>query len=359
YREDINYFKYFETDFPAIVFDDPLGTDQKISFKPTVSPLDDNNFNFKISFDEFDDEDYTVLYDKKLFSYKLISVNNLKTDSENDNIKVNVSLGDIVVEQSENGIDANINTQSHEFDKNFEPNHGIHNMATLPPRDQRYLWLRYEGQEYTNAIIYDYEDRISDTVLDLYTADTLCFQLGGLRRQMSLSLREIASKADLHDYWYMIVSDGDFLGPVPSYTSIRDPLRRLCHRLIAFNISRRGQAPEKAWVASGLERQQVVAAKAAQEIPKEDVQRMARLEEAVRRVRESLGEQRAVLDMMSQDFSRFVTWTIGCLSQLLDAGGVTYTRYADFQILYQRHTRRRTSEANTLAAPCTDYQPDT
>ncbi|GJY93628.1 hypothetical protein Tco_0509410 [Tanacetum coccineum] len=88
-------------------------------------------------------------------------------------------------------------------------------------------------------------------------------------------------------------------------------------------------------------------------------QRMARLEEAVRRVRESLGEQRAVLDMMSQDFSRFVTWTIGCLSQLLDAGGVTYTRYADFQILYQRHTRRRTSEANTLAAPCTDYQPDT
>ncbi|GKB01025.1 hypothetical protein Tco_0829069 [Tanacetum coccineum] len=32
---------------------------------------------------------------------------------------------------------------------------------------------------------------------------------------------------------------------VPSYTSIRDPLMRLCHRLITVSISGRGQAPEK------------------------------------------------------------------------------------------------------------------
>ncbi|GJU01661.1 putative reverse transcriptase domain-containing protein [Tanacetum coccineum] len=35
-------------------------------------------------------EDYMVIYDKNSFSYKIISVDNLKTDSENDNDKVNM-----------------------------------------------------------------------------------------------------------------------------------------------------------------------------------------------------------------------------------------------------------------------------
>ncbi|GJR54681.1 hypothetical protein Tco_1405202 [Tanacetum coccineum] len=111
YRKDINYFKDFETNFPAIVFDDPLGTDHKISSEPTVSPLDDNDFDFKISFDESDDEDYTIIYDKNLFSYKLISVNDLETDSKNDNDEVSISSYDVVIEQSDGGVD--INAQSH------------------------------------------------------------------------------------------------------------------------------------------------------------------------------------------------------------------------------------------------------
>ncbi|GKE45013.1 hypothetical protein Tco_1472297, partial [Tanacetum coccineum] len=43
-----------------------------------------------VSFDESDDEDYTVIFDKNSFSYTIISVNDLKTDSENDNEKVNM-----------------------------------------------------------------------------------------------------------------------------------------------------------------------------------------------------------------------------------------------------------------------------
>ncbi|GJW76420.1 hypothetical protein Tco_0138102 [Tanacetum coccineum] len=49
-----------------------------------------DEIDFRISFDESDDEDYTVIYDKNLFSYKIISVNDLKTDSENNNDKVNM-----------------------------------------------------------------------------------------------------------------------------------------------------------------------------------------------------------------------------------------------------------------------------
>ncbi|GJZ04326.1 hypothetical protein Tco_0537601 [Tanacetum coccineum] len=46
----------------------------------------------KISFDESDKEDYTVVYDENSFSCKIFFVNNLKTDSENDNEKVNMPL---------------------------------------------------------------------------------------------------------------------------------------------------------------------------------------------------------------------------------------------------------------------------
>ncbi|GJZ28411.1 hypothetical protein Tco_0573058 [Tanacetum coccineum] len=60
------------------------------SCEPTVSPLNDNKIDFRISYDEFDDEDYTTVFDKNSFSYKIISANDLKTDSENDNDKVNM-----------------------------------------------------------------------------------------------------------------------------------------------------------------------------------------------------------------------------------------------------------------------------
>ncbi|GKA41025.1 hypothetical protein Tco_0733618 [Tanacetum coccineum] len=84
-------FTNFETKFPAIVLDNTLTSDAVLSCGPTVSPLNDNEIDFRISFDESDDEDYTVIYDENSFSYKIISVNNLKTDSKNDN-KVNMPL---------------------------------------------------------------------------------------------------------------------------------------------------------------------------------------------------------------------------------------------------------------------------
>ncbi|GJW20002.1 hypothetical protein Tco_0027438 [Tanacetum coccineum] len=57
--------------------------------------------------------------------------------------------------------------------------------------------------------------------------------------------RLIPGKGDLRDYWIEISSDRDFLGSAPSYVLIRDPVRRLCHMMIAYSISDRGQAPEK------------------------------------------------------------------------------------------------------------------
>ncbi|GKD11780.1 hypothetical protein Tco_1196187, partial [Tanacetum coccineum] len=90
YDEDVHDLRSVETEFPAIVFDDAFTSEVTHSCEPTVSPLNDNKIDFRISFDESDDEDYTVIYDKNSFSYKIIYVNDLKTDSENDNDKVNM-----------------------------------------------------------------------------------------------------------------------------------------------------------------------------------------------------------------------------------------------------------------------------
>ncbi|GJX90915.1 hypothetical protein Tco_0344241 [Tanacetum coccineum] len=64
YEDEDDCFADFDTEFPAIVFDNPI----------------------TISLDESDDEDYTIIFDENSFSYKIISVNDLKTDSENDKI---------------------------------------------------------------------------------------------------------------------------------------------------------------------------------------------------------------------------------------------------------------------------------
>nr|GEW88206.1 hypothetical protein [Tanacetum cinerariifolium] len=64
---------------------------ETLSCEPTVSSLN-NEIDFRISFDESDDEDYTVAFDKNSFSYKKISTNDLKTDTKNDNDKVNLPL---------------------------------------------------------------------------------------------------------------------------------------------------------------------------------------------------------------------------------------------------------------------------
>ncbi|GJU92313.1 hypothetical protein Tco_1304736 [Tanacetum coccineum] len=73
------------------VFNDTLTSEVALSCEPTVSPLNDNQLDLRISFDESDDKDYTIIYDENSFFYKIISVDNLKTDSENDNDKVDMA----------------------------------------------------------------------------------------------------------------------------------------------------------------------------------------------------------------------------------------------------------------------------
>ncbi|GJW88825.1 hypothetical protein Tco_0164165, partial [Tanacetum coccineum] len=77
----------------------------------------------------------------------------------------------------------------------------------------------------------------------LHSAEEM--QTTGFGLYWAKSTRRISNKGDLNAYWIGISSMGDFIGIIPSYTLIKDPILRLCHRLIACSIAGRSQPPEK------------------------------------------------------------------------------------------------------------------
>ncbi|GKD33349.1 hypothetical protein Tco_1248858 [Tanacetum coccineum] len=92
----------FENEFPAIVYNDVLSSKLEISSEPMISayPAIKIDFDFKISSSDYDDEDYTFIYDKNSFSYKLVSIDDLKSDKDNDNDKIDIKQpsGDLSIE---------------------------------------------------------------------------------------------------------------------------------------------------------------------------------------------------------------------------------------------------------------------
>ncbi|GKC89387.1 hypothetical protein Tco_1150036 [Tanacetum coccineum] len=178
-------------------------------------------------------------------------------------------------------------------------------MAPLTSREQRHPFFRYQGLKYTDADIADFEERLERiysreihrvqvvdfqgmpelmrdglfprmamehhdddgvvvfTILVRWSQET--FELEAVYSGLGITLqggdgvprfcwywsdseRMIPGKGYLHDYWRGISTDGDFLGPPPSYTLIRDLMLRLFHRMMAYNIAGRSQAPKKVTV---------------------------------------------------------------------------------------------------------------
>ncbi|GJZ15380.1 hypothetical protein Tco_0551057 [Tanacetum coccineum] len=90
--DDLHDLSSVEAKFPAIVINDAFAPQDTLQCKSQVSTPVNDEIDFRISFDESDDEDYAIICDKNSFSYKMISVNNLKTDLKNDIEKVIPSI---------------------------------------------------------------------------------------------------------------------------------------------------------------------------------------------------------------------------------------------------------------------------
>nr|GEV28445.1 hypothetical protein [Tanacetum cinerariifolium] len=73
YDEDVHDLRSVETEFSAIVFNDTLTSKVALSCEPTVCPLNDNQFNVRISFDKSDDENYTVIKMKEMLNGKFFN----------------------------------------------------------------------------------------------------------------------------------------------------------------------------------------------------------------------------------------------------------------------------------------------
>ncbi|GJX60787.1 hypothetical protein Tco_0292177 [Tanacetum coccineum] len=363
--DDIYNLRFVKAEFPAIVIDDTVTPQDALLCESQVSTPVNDEIDFRISFDESNDEDYTIIYDINSFSYKMIYVINLITDSENNNEKSGIpsfpppkpttsyiddldflndfenefpaivyndaqtSKLDLLTEPILNPrhidkFNLNDETSMSEYDEQEQNilkiglQEWIRHMA-LPPREQRHRFLRvpvfnfgrlsdlmtegltarmlmehrddqgvslftsrawrtlfYIRGPLVHELILDFSRtfRFGQAILDLDTLGTLQFQLGRARSRMSLrefilalglhtdeeiqtarfgaywagSARQIPDKGDLRDYWMGISYAGDFLGTAPSYTMIRDPILRLCHRLIACSITGRSQAPKKVTV---------------------------------------------------------------------------------------------------------------
>ncbi|GKF84062.1 hypothetical protein Tco_0248960 [Tanacetum coccineum] len=64
YDEDIHDLRSAETEFPSIIFNDNLTLNETLFCEPMIGSLNNKEIDFRISFDESDDEDYTVVFDK-------------------------------------------------------------------------------------------------------------------------------------------------------------------------------------------------------------------------------------------------------------------------------------------------------
>ncbi|GKB35274.1 hypothetical protein Tco_0880216 [Tanacetum coccineum] len=148
-----------------------------------------------------------------------------------------------------------------------------------------------------------------------------------------------------------------------------------------------------AWVAMGLERQPVVGAgapavakdaliideggqadlapeQAPQQPPPPSLaaartipQRLGRLEEDVQGLRRDVGSLRGHVERSMTDQWRFSTWMMTCMTQLMDASGLTYQAFdgtfrGSSPVAFQRRTKQRTGEASTSAAQQDPQQPD-
>ncbi|GJU64014.1 reverse transcriptase domain-containing protein [Tanacetum coccineum] len=122
YFDDLDFFKDFENEFPAIVYNDALTFKSDFLTEPTISPQHIDEFDLKdeTSLSECDKEEQNVLYFIDLFLFNVIYPNDLKSDTDNDEIDIAQPSGDISVTPLPNVINVDVGAYAHESNKLLE-----------------------------------------------------------------------------------------------------------------------------------------------------------------------------------------------------------------------------------------------
>ncbi|GJR26205.1 hypothetical protein Tco_1102437 [Tanacetum coccineum] len=376
YDEDVHDLKSIETEFSAIVFNDGLSSEKTLSCEPTISFLNNNEIDFRISFDESDDEDYTVIFDKNSYfddcdflkdfekEFTAIAYNDALTS------KLDFLTEPTMTPQHIDEFDLKNETSLSECDEEeqnvlyfndlFPFNISIRHMA-LSPRDPEH-----------------------NTFLGLHTAEEM--ETAGFGLYWAESGRQISNKGDLSAYWREISSEGGISwlitcsivgrSQAPEKVTVSDlfylrgmdvgsvNVPYLLSKYLSLFASRRKQG---AMISGGqfvnhlaehfglftkerLHGLTVII----RDLPIIDMAELLRLhicEKLNDMLKEEVHELRQSNVGLRGDVDRSITDQSG-LAQLIDASGRTYqafdsTLVGSLRLPYQRRTRRRTGDANT------------
>nr|GFC17598.1 hypothetical protein [Tanacetum cinerariifolium] len=96
---DLDFFKDFENEFPAIVYNDAQTSKSDLLTKPLLSPQHIDEVEDETSLSKCDEEEQNILNFNDLFPFNVIFSNDLKSDKDNDDDKVDIehSSGDLPV----------------------------------------------------------------------------------------------------------------------------------------------------------------------------------------------------------------------------------------------------------------------
>ncbi|GKF44006.1 hypothetical protein Tco_0130558, partial [Tanacetum coccineum] len=117
YFDDLDFFKDFENQFPAILYNDALTFKSDFLTEPTLSPqhIDEFNLNDETSLSECDEEEQNVLYFNDQFSFNVIYPDDSKSDKDNHDDKIDIehSLGYLSVKPLPDVINTDVGAYTH------------------------------------------------------------------------------------------------------------------------------------------------------------------------------------------------------------------------------------------------------
>ncbi|GKB58314.1 hypothetical protein Tco_0914500 [Tanacetum coccineum] len=92
YIDDLDFFKDFESEFPAIVYNDAQTSKSDLLTEPTLNPhhIDEFNLNNETSISEYDEEEQNILYFNDLFPSNIIRPDDLKLEKDNDDNDIDI-----------------------------------------------------------------------------------------------------------------------------------------------------------------------------------------------------------------------------------------------------------------------------
>nr|GEW28889.1 hypothetical protein [Tanacetum cinerariifolium] len=99
--DDFNFFRDCDNEFLAIVYNDAITSKSYFSTEPTLCPqcIDEFNLKDETTLSECDEKEQIIFYFNDLFPFNVIYPDDLKSDTDNDNDKIDIeqASGDMSV----------------------------------------------------------------------------------------------------------------------------------------------------------------------------------------------------------------------------------------------------------------------